>query len=63
MQMLPKFVFQNTITYIHVASKHNQPTPLTNLVYTFEYDAIFVILQVQVVIPTKYTTTNFFVLK
>lgn len=28
--MLPKFVFQNTITYIHVASKHSQPTLLMN---------------------------------
>jgi hypothetical protein len=45
--------------YIHTCSIKTQPTNTTyELVYTFEYDAIFVILQDQVVIPTKYTRTN-----
>ena len=57
MQMLPKFVFENTIAYIHVAThvalKYNQSKPInTNHrvcleFYTFIYKAIFVIVQVQ----------------
>ena len=58
--MLPNFVFKNTITYIHATLIRNQPIPIKSLfkVYTFIYEAIFVIVQVHVVKTTKYTTSN-----
>ena len=59
--MLPNFVFKNTIAHIYVAleptSQHQSHSLF--MIYTFKYEAIFGIVQVQVVKITPYTTSNF----
>ena len=56
-QVLSKFVFKNTMAYIHVALEHKLPTSITMFifrVYTFSYETICDIIQVQVVTTKQY---------
>ena len=56
-----KCVFKNTIKYIYVVEEPTSQHQSHSLfmVYTFKYEAIFVIVHAQVTKTTQYTTSNF----